>query len=157
MKGVFLPLIALILYVSSVNASHGTDVFCGEHIDIVPNNEVEITTPNFPDKYPNRVNCTWTFCSVNPNIIVLDFFIFQLEQDSDCDSFDYVNIYDGEYIGPNLIATFCGDNYCEGYQTGFYPFEEVESTGRCMTLYFHTDGSVRHLGFLARINSMPGM
>jgi hypothetical protein len=71
---------------------------CGEHIDIVPNNEVEITTPNFPDKYPNRVNCTWTFCSVNPNIIVLDFFIFQLEQDSDCDSFDYVNIYDGKLI-----------------------------------------------------------
>ncbi|XP_060575586.1 neuropilin-2-like [Ruditapes philippinarum] len=160
MKGVFLPLIALILYVSSVDASHNDppEFFCGEQIDINPNNEVEITTPNFPDKYPHRVNCTWTFCSVNQmHIIVLDFFIFQTERDNNCDDYDYVNIFDGEYIGPNLIATFCGDNYCEGYQSGFYPLEEVESTGRCMTLYFRTDGSVRHLGFLARINSMPGM
>ncbi|XP_060575587.1 dorsal-ventral patterning tolloid-like protein 1 [Ruditapes philippinarum] len=156
MKGVFLFLIALILYVSSVNASHGTDVFCGEHIDIIPNKEVEITTPNFPDVYPHYLNCTWTFCTVNQHIIVLDFFIFQLEDDSDCDSFDYVNIYDGKYIGQNLIATYCGDYYCEDYDCEFYPFEEIKSTGRCMTLYFHTDGSVQLPGFLARINSMSG-
>jgi hypothetical protein len=69
---------------------------CGEHIDIIPNKEVEITTPNFPDVYPHYLNCTWTFCTVNQHIIVLDFFIFQLEEDSDCDSYDYVNIYDGK-------------------------------------------------------------
>ena len=73
-------------------------VVCGEHIDITPNNEVEITTPNFPDVYPDDLNCTWTFCTVNQHIIVLDFFIFQLEDDNDCDDYDYVNIYDGKII-----------------------------------------------------------
>lgn len=63
-------------------------------LDLVPVNSTEITPPNYPNIYPNMLNCTWTFYSMSGNKIKAVIEDLIIEESWYC-ACDCVNIYDG--------------------------------------------------------------
>ena len=84
--------------------------------------------------YSASENYTITFCGeANAPMVVT---VEALRTESV--SFDYLRIYDGPNTGSTLLATLGGSNV---------PAEEIESNGNCITISWHSDGSVQYAGF----------
>ncbi|XP_025082446.1 uncharacterized protein LOC112557056 isoform X3 [Pomacea canaliculata] len=92
------------------------------------------TSPNFPNIYPNNVECTWLIQGVPNEVVTLTFTSFQLEGWTWC-PWDWVNIYDGD----KLLNTFCGSTIPSA----------ITTETNVMTVVFHTDWSVIYQGFSA--------
>ena len=87
-----------------------------------------------PDgNYSANENYTITFCSDNGGFIVVDVLSFRTEPTS-----DYLILYDGNSTNASIIATLSGQM---PEQT------EYITTGSCMTIQWHSDGSVQYPGF----------
>ena len=54
----------------------------------------EFASPNYPDKYPNNIECTWTIMGGVGKRIYVNFPDFELENATMCD-FDAVRAYEG--------------------------------------------------------------
>lgn len=63
-------------------------------LDLIPVSSIEITSPNYPNIYPNMLNCTWTFYSMSGNKIKTVIKDLVTEDSWNCE-WDYFNIYDG--------------------------------------------------------------
>ncbi|XP_065744263.1 ovochymase-1 [Phocoena phocoena] len=63
-------------------------------LDLIPVSSIEITSPNYPNIYPNMLNCTWTFYSMSGNKMKAVIKGFITEESWNCE-WDYFNIYDG--------------------------------------------------------------
>ncbi|XP_038663297.1 low choriolytic enzyme-like isoform X2 [Scyliorhinus canicula] len=90
--------------------------------------EGTFTSPNFPDLYPNNVNCKWIIkTSDREEHVFLQFTTFEVQYFTNCYS-DRVIIYDGEDIlSPILDGPTCG---------GENP--AVVSSGRSLLVRFYT-------------------
>ncbi|RLU24405.1 hypothetical protein DMN91_002494 [Ooceraea biroi] len=66
-----------------------------------------IKSPNYPNYYPNKKECTWIIEAQNKHRIVLTVESFELEDHSSC-AFDYLEIRNGGYESAPLIGKFCG-------------------------------------------------
>uniref|UniRef100_A0A8D2IQV5 Cubilin n=1 Tax=Varanus komodoensis TaxID=61221 RepID=A0A8D2IQV5_VARKO len=66
-----------------------------------------LTSPNYPNLYPNRMTCTYRIHVGNNKQIALHFTNFSLEGGATCPS-DYVEVRDGGYETSPLIGKFCG-------------------------------------------------
>ncbi|XP_071844058.1 cubilin-like isoform X6 [Apostichopus japonicus] len=100
-----------------------------------------MTSPNYPDYYPNLSYCTYTIRAPSNKMIRLTFHTFSLESHSDC-SFDSLKVYAG--LSPsvdNLQQTLCGQR--ESFV--------VRNSGNEMLLVFKSDTSVRGTGFKADV------
>jgi gliding motility-associated-like protein len=89
-----------------------------------------------PDgNYSASENYTVTFCGGDgvPNMVVD---VVELRTESV--SFDYLKIYDGSGTGGTLLATLGGSSL---------PPDEIETTSNCVTIQWHSDGSVQYAGF----------
>uniref|UniRef100_A0A8C5PBH1 Cubilin n=1 Tax=Leptobrachium leishanense TaxID=445787 RepID=A0A8C5PBH1_9ANUR len=64
-----------------------------------------ITSPNYPNNYPNDKECTYTISVEQNKQILLNFTSFALNGYSDC--YDFVEIRDGAYEISPLIGRFC--------------------------------------------------
>ena len=74
-------------------------------MDLIPVSFVEITSPNYPNIYPNMLNCPWTFYSMSGNTIRAVIKDLITEESWNCE-WDYVNIYDGPDKQARLLGKF---------------------------------------------------
>ena len=98
----------------------------------------EVTSPNFPDKYPNNLkNKTKTIEVEKGSEITLNFTAFNVEiesLDSSC-PYDHLTIKDGD--GSTLMEKTCGNSLPEN----------LVSKSNVVKLYFTTDDSVAESGW----------
>lgn len=67
----------------------------------------EITSPNYPENYPSRKDCTWIIKVPVHKLLKLRFLSFDVEKDERC-KYDYVQVRDGATSRSKLLGTFCG-------------------------------------------------
>ena len=98
----------------------------------------EVTSPHFPDKYPNNLkNKTKTIEVEKGSEITLNFTAFKVEWDSWDSScpYDHLTIKDGD--GPTLMEKTCGNTLPKG----------LVSKSNVVKLNFKTDQSVAESGW----------
>ncbi|XP_055502765.1 deleted in malignant brain tumors 1 protein-like [Leucoraja erinacea] len=113
---------------------------CGGYLD---NANGIVSSPYYPDSYPNSASCIWHIRVESHQIIDLQFSDFDLEMGQNC-LLDYVAIYDGPSTNSTLLARLCSN-----------PSEALISSSNSMTIYFRSDHSVTSRGFIARYQSLP--
>ncbi|KAF7648099.1 hypothetical protein LDENG_00162070 [Lucifuga dentata] len=102
-------------------------------------------SPNFPDAYPNNVECVWTIRSSPGNRLQLSFIVFQLEGGSGCNH-DYLEIREGNSTGP-IVGRFCGNSLPSNY---------TSVTGHILWVKFISDASTSGAGFRATFSHVYG-
>ena len=98
----------------------------------------KLTSPGYPESYPNNVTCLWTIAAPTGYFVKLDFRIFDLQYkdySAPCTSEDYVEVRDGNSSSAHLI-----DRYCYTEKSGKY-FRDIYSTGRYLFVMFRSDSS----------------
>ncbi|XP_029841346.2 uncharacterized protein LOC8032339 [Ixodes scapularis] len=91
-----------------------------------------ITSPHYPDIYPNGVICSWlitTAVGEKINLVFRDFDLGYM-----CD--DMLSVYDGYDRNAPLLVTFCGDEA--------FP---ISSSSSQLYMVFESNGEVRGKGF----------
>ncbi|XP_026548840.1 ovochymase-1 [Notechis scutatus] len=112
-------------------------------LDLIPVGAAEIVSPNYPDIYPNLLNCTWTIYSASGSklkTVILDVVI---EDAKDC-IWDSLSFYDGPDQHSELLGTLCG------HKRNLQLF----SSSSYLTVHFRTDGSVGAKGFKISFGEM---
>ena len=95
-------------------------------------------SPNFPNNYPNHVNCKYTIVVAPDLQIGLVFQKFSVEWNPTC-NYDSLTIFDGASNTSRLIGRFCG----------YSPPGPIVSTGNMLHLQFTSDYIVTAKGFFA--------
>ncbi|KAG8147801.1 hypothetical protein E2320_022924, partial [Naja naja] len=67
-----------------------------------------ITSPDYPESYPNNAECHWVIQGTSNSIVKLIFVDFQMEHSEQC-NFDYVAIFDGPTMEDALLSYYCGN------------------------------------------------
>ncbi|XP_072881202.1 tolloid-like protein 2 isoform X1 [Hemitrygon akajei] len=104
-----------------------------------------IASPNWPDKYPNRKECTWSISAPPGHRVKLAFSEFEIEQHQEC-VYDYLEVYDGLGTRSSLLARYCGSKKPE----------TVVTTGNKMFIKFFSDASIQRKGFQAKHSTVCG-
>uniref|UniRef100_A0A671F330 Metalloendopeptidase n=1 Tax=Rhinolophus ferrumequinum TaxID=59479 RepID=A0A671F330_RHIFE len=97
-----------------------------------------ITSPNWPDKYPSKKECTWAVLSTPGHRVKLTFLEMDIESQPEC-AYDHLEVYDGRDAKAPILGRFCGSKKPE----------PVVATGSRMFLRFYSDNSVQRKGFQA--------
>ncbi|XP_044235177.1 tolloid-like protein 1 isoform X4 [Ursus arctos] len=97
-----------------------------------------ITSPNWPDKYPSRKECTWEISTTPGHRIKLAFSEFEIEQHQEC-AYDHLEVFDGETEKSPILGRLCGNKIPE----------PLVATGNKMFVRFVSDASVQRKGFQA--------
>lgn len=99
----------------------------------------EITSPEYPNEYPNGhddcVTVLWAEEGQNVELVFTD---FELESHSTC-NYDWVQVRDGDSSESELLGTWCGSD-----SPG-----TIRSSGSMLYVEFHSDGSVVRTGYQA--------
>ncbi|XP_028390679.1 cubilin-like isoform X2 [Dendronephthya gigantea] len=96
-----------------------------------------LRSPQYPNLYPNNLDCKWTISSTDGKPILLQFSHFSLEGYAGC-KYDYLDIYDGNSANARRLGRYCGDHLPGNLQ----------SSGSNFFIVFHTDSSRRRSGFV---------
>ena len=99
-----------------------------------------ISSPNYPDFYPNNASMEYVLIAPAGEIIQLSFTEFKLENHTNC-FYDWVLITDGD--GTELLPKTCGTEIPA----------DVSSVTNVMAMSFHSDSSVTDKGFLAVLSA----
>ena len=104
-----------------------------------------VTSPNFPDNYPNNLEDTQTIEVEGGLTLLLEFTAFDLENQSTC-RYDHLTITDGD--GTILMKKSCGSSMPA----------EIRSRSNIVNVVFHTDRSGTRSGWSLswRVWSPPG-
>uniref|UniRef100_A0A670J3I9 Tolloid like 1 n=1 Tax=Podarcis muralis TaxID=64176 RepID=A0A670J3I9_PODMU len=97
-----------------------------------------ITSPNWPDKYPSRKECTWEISATPGHRIKIVFNEFEIEQHQEC-AYDHLEVFDGETEKSPILGRLCGSKIPD----------PLVATGNKMFLRFVSDASVQRKGFQA--------
>ena len=63
----------------------------------------EFVSPNYPNKYPNNVECIWTIMGAEDKVITVHFEHFELESSQYCE-YDGLRAFEGEgENGPEIF------------------------------------------------------
>ena len=90
-----------------------------------------ITSPLYPNKYPDGVKCVWVLQAPINHTVELDLEEFHLERDKKC-FYDYMEFFDGDTEEHHLIR----ERMC-----GKHDPQTIESTGQKLMVVFHSDKS----------------
>ncbi|XP_071062991.1 LOW QUALITY PROTEIN: cubilin [Pseudochaenichthys georgianus] len=114
---------------------------CGGFIELNDNDPPGyITSPNYPQNYPQNIDCVWVISVPNGEAVQIDFEDdFYIESTSSC-AYDYLELLDGSTSNDVVIVHLCGNTR---------PSTQ-HSSGSSMLLRFRTDTSVTHKGFKAK-------
>ncbi|XP_070581493.1 tolloid-like protein 2 [Ptychodera flava] len=98
-----------------------------------------VTSPNWPNVYPNERIYTWEFTGLEGQTVRLDFTDFFLEDDDDLctNNWDVLSLYDGPSELSQYIGGYCGQN-----SPGV-----VRSSGNSLYMVFKSDASIAESGF----------
>ncbi|XP_029473519.1 CUB domain-containing protein 2 [Rhinatrema bivittatum] len=97
-----------------------------------------ITSPDYPENYPNNADCRWIIRVASPSVVKLVFTDFQMENNEEC-NFDYVAIFDGSGVNDRHISHYCGSSK---------PPDVVSATNELL-LVFKSDFNIGGRGFKA--------
>ncbi|XP_006992477.2 tolloid-like protein 2 [Peromyscus maniculatus bairdii] len=100
--------------------------------------EGTLMSPNWPDKYPSRKECTWNISSTAGHRVKITFNEFEIEQHQEC-AYDHLELYDGTDSLAPILGRFCGSKKPD----------PVVATGSSLFLRFYSDTSVQRKGFQA--------
>ncbi|XP_075684851.1 cubilin [Rhinoderma darwinii] len=103
----------------------------------------QIVSSNYPNKYENNLNCSYTIHADDGMFIVLTFLTFELESSTSCDR-DRVKIISGTPISGISLATLCGTSVPA----------PISSRGT-MSINFYTNSDVTMHGFMATYRMYP--
>ncbi|XP_075251110.1 bone morphogenetic protein 1-like [Convolutriloba macropyga] len=95
-----------------------------------------ISSPNFPDKYPNNKHCIWNLMAPAHYKITIEFEEFQLEGTTQC-KYDFMQVKSSLTDSSAPDGSFCGDEKPQAYT----------SESHSLQLIFHTDDSIEKKGF----------
>ncbi|XP_078095368.1 bone morphogenetic protein 1-like [Mustelus asterias] len=104
-----------------------------------------ITSPNWPNKYTSRKECTWEIITTPGHRVKLAFNELDIEQHQEC-AYDHLELYDGKDAKAKVIGRFCGSKKPE----------PLISTFNRMFIKFFSDNSVQKKGFEATHTSECG-
>ncbi|BFZ22426.1 hypothetical protein BsWGS_25465 [Bradybaena similaris] len=88
-----------------------------------------ITSPGYPDIYPNGLDCFWTISVPVGYTVLVNITSISLESYSDCFP-DYLRFHDGDNTEASVINTYC--HWTHGMGT-------IQSTAKTLGIMFHTD------------------
>ncbi|KAK7929008.1 hypothetical protein WMY93_005403 [Mugilogobius chulae] len=97
-----------------------------------------LSSPNWPDKYPSRKECTWDISATPGHRVKISFSEFEIEQHQEC-AYDHLEAFDGDGDTATILGRLCGSKTPE----------PLISTGNKMYLRFISDASVQRKGFQA--------
>ena len=97
-----------------------------------------ITSPNYPDWYPNSYDCHWVITADQGYQVHLEFEYFEMTYTADCVG-DYVEIIDGDSIENGTSK----GKYC-GY---IMPMPKIVSKGNALLIRIHSDSTEPARGF----------
>ncbi|KAG9276492.1 cubilin [Astyanax mexicanus] len=115
---------------------------CGGPI-IAPSGEIH--SPQYPNNYPNNVDCSWVITVDQGHRILFNFTDVDIESHSSC-QWDYVDVHDGPGDSSPLLAKVCG----------FSVPAPIYSTQNVIYVRFRSDISGNHRGFKAEFSEACG-
>ncbi|XP_066304567.1 uncharacterized protein [Branchiostoma lanceolatum] len=95
------------------------------------------TSPEYPNRYPNDAECSWTISVTPGKIVKISFERFSLEVSGTC-NYDSLTLYDGTDRNAPEVKKLCGSHS-----------REISTCGSDAFLLFTSDGSVTQVGFSA--------
>ncbi|KAH9505763.1 hypothetical protein Btru_055724 [Bulinus truncatus] len=103
-----------------------------------------ITSPNFPQNYPNSVECNWLITVATDQIIDVRFTHLDLDRYSDQNCMDYIQFYDGPTQQYPMITNtiYCGYNNEEAILD-----ISIRSSKNQILVVFRSDGISARAGF----------
>ncbi|XP_077973794.1 bone morphogenetic protein 1-like [Styela clava] len=105
----------------------------------------EITSPNWPNKYPSRKECTWLIRTTPGHRVKVVFHEFELETQPEC-AYDHLELYDGSDSDQTVLGRYCGSK-----KPG-----TIVATTSIMFIKFFSDASVQKRGFSATHQTVCG-
>nr|XP_026694478.1 bone morphogenetic protein 1-like [Ciona intestinalis] len=140
------------LFIHFVSAGRGTGFLmyysgsgqtCDQfNIRGAPGSNGLIQSPNFPDEYPQNIDCHYRIGSLSyRNHITVTFLALNIEYHDSC-RYDYLDLYNGNVASLPTIRKFCGTTIPQ----------PINYTTAYMSLRFKTDSSVARSGFSIRYN-----
>ncbi|XP_068094350.1 cubilin [Hyperolius riggenbachi] len=121
-------------YYISINASTACNVAYTDATGV-------LTSPNYPNNYPNNRECIYTITTDMNSQIMLNFTSFALQSSSSCTS-DYVEIRNGGYEVSPLLGRFCRE----------WPPLVISHSNK-LWVKFRSDSSATNTGFSAHWSS----
>ncbi|XP_077124414.1 cubilin [Ranitomeya variabilis] len=114
---------------------------CGGTIYVTDSNPNGfVTSPNYPNPYPQNTDCVWTIIVPNGEAVEIHFQDeFYIETSDNCSS-SYLELRDGADSASRVLAKLCGNTLPVTYK----------SLGKAMYVRFRTDGSTPRAGFNAQ-------
>ena len=102
---------------------------------VLEGNSGVLISPNYPDSYPNNIDCHWIIHVDVGEQIQLRFNVFSLEERNHT---DYIRVFDGSKQTDALLGEFFGYN-----GVGI----KLESSGNRMYVIMHSDARNTEKGF----------
>ncbi|XP_029444624.1 cubilin [Rhinatrema bivittatum] len=111
---------------------------CGGNIYVSDSNPTGyVTSPNYPNNYPQSSDCIWTITVPNGEAVQLNFTDqFEIESSPNCNS-SYLELRDGANSNAMVIARLCGNGLPR----------VQKSTGTILYLRFRSDSGTTRIGF----------
>ena len=119
------------------DCNDGSDEICGRDY------EGGVTSPFYPNDYPNRMNMK---CLIEPpNADIVSIIISEVQTELD---YDFVNVHDGDSTDSSLLATLSG-----------YPSAplQIVSSGPKIMIHFTTDNFGTRNGFSLTYRGIKGI
>lgn len=133
-------LIALIILAIVSSIGNATD--CGGRLS---SPEINLTSPNYPQDYPDNQDCIWMIDFLKGQTIMVQFQEFDLEYDYHC-KLDYLELRDGN----NENATIIGNQMC-----GNFLHSTIFTSTNELFIRFRTNGVGSKSGFRILITASP--
>ena len=74
-----------------------------------------LTSPNYPNNYPNSIECEWVLNVPSTDNVEFTFTNISIEQHYHC-QWDYLELRDGGAASSSLIGRYCGDRLPTPYK-----------------------------------------
>ncbi|XP_057297709.1 mannan-binding lectin serine protease 1-like [Hydractinia symbiolongicarpus] len=114
-----------------VSSTSGNNVKCGGNIHALHGH---FNTPEYPNIYPDSVNCKWNITVPIGYEISLNFTQFDIEWTDFCE-YDYVTVKSTN----GTIGKYCGRRGHQEFGAAIPPLEPIMIKDSNLEIYFHTD------------------
>ena len=114
---------------------------CGSTTTQITTPETTITSPNYPNSYPNSQDCKTVIQFAQGQRVSVEFLNFDIESHDRC-TWDWLEIRDGSTSSANPLGSkMCGNQLPATFT----------SSGNSIWFRFHSDASVIKRGFRFRV------
>ena len=127
---------------------------CRVQLERLPTTGV-VTSPNYPDKYPNNLDRTETIQVESGKVLRIEFTFTAIWVADGCPS-DWVKITDWD--GTTLLGKGCGYSDRSPTSSSYFLPPIITSVTNTVDIFFHTDGSGSRNGWSLNWTSVaPGL